>query len=310
MTDEFNQNSMGFNSNTNVFRSYFTSRNFNNQHLIAYAESHDEQRLMYRNLNNGNSGNPSHNVRNLGIALDRQEAIAAILYSIPGPKMLWQFGELGYEIDINANGRTGRKPIPWTLNYDTDTARTDLYNVTATMIGFKTMYPETFNNTNNNLDLGGLVKRINLNGPQFDAVVVANFNVTTQNVTPNFSQTGVWYEYFSSTTLNVTNTTAPVSLAPGAYRVYSTQPLINPLGNEDVFNTTNSIKLYPNPASASFELSQEVDAVTIYNLQGQQVLQFVNGNQQTYDISTLSTGTYIIELITNEFRSTQKLLKM
>ncbi len=42
--------------------------------------------------------------------------------------------------DIDLNGRTGRKPIPWTLGYDTDTDRLDLYNVTATMINFKTLY--------------------------------------------------------------------------------------------------------------------------------------------------------------------------
>ncbi|MDP5100958.1 MAG: alpha-amylase family glycosyl hydrolase [Nonlabens sp.] len=310
MTDQFNQNSMGFSTNANVFRSYFTSRNYNNQHLIAYAESHDEQRLMYRNLNFGNSGNPSHNVRNLGIALDRQEAIAAILYSIPGPKMLWQFGELGYEIDIDQNGRTGRKPIPWTLNYDTNPDRMALYNTTATMIGFKTLYPETFNSTNNFLDVSGLVKRISLDGPVFDAVVVANFNVTTQNVTPNFSQTGVWYEYFSGTTLNVTNTTAPISLPPGAYRVYSTQPLMNPLSTGDVVNVTKSIKIYPNPATSSFELSEQASAVTIYNLQGQELLKFSDNSQQTYDISTLVTGTYIIQIQSETSTSTQKLIKM
>lgn len=310
MTDQFNQNSMGFSSNANVFRSYFTSRNFNNQHLIAYAESHDEQRLMYRNLNFGNSGNPSHNVRNLGVALDRQEAIAAILYSIPGPKMLWQFGELGYEIDIDQNGRTGRKPIPWTLNYDTNPDRMALYNTTATMIGFKTIYPETFNSTNNFLDLGGLVKRISLDGPVFDAVVVANFNVSTQNVTPNFSQTGVWYEYFSGTTLNVTNTTTPISLPPGAYRVYTTQPLNNPLSNEDSPAVTNTIRLYPNPANDSFELSEQVDRVVIYNLQGQQLINFSNPNQQSFDISGLSSGTYVVQLVSKDMISTQKLIKM
>lgn len=310
MTDQFNQNSMGFSTNANVFRSYFTSRNFNNQHLIAYAESHDEQRLMYRNLNFGSTANSSHNVRSLGVALDRQEAIAAILYSIPGPKMLWQFGELGYEIDIDQNGRTGRKPIPWTLGYDSNPARMDLYNATATMINFKTLYPETFNTTNNFLDVSGLVKRINLDGPVFDAVVVANFNVTTQNVTPNFSQTGIWYEYFSGTTINVTNTTAPISLPPGGYRVYTTQPLANPLSNDDVVAAPNTVKLYPNPANHSFELSEQVDSVIIYNLQGQRLSSFNGKNQQSYDISALSSGTYIIQLVKDGASSTQKLIKL
>ncbi|GAK92850.1 hypothetical protein JCM19298_3338 [Nonlabens ulvanivorans] len=242
------------------------------------------------------------------IALDRQEAIAAILYSIPGPKMLWQFGELGYEIDIDQNGRTGRKPIPWTLNYDTDQDRMDLYDVTATMIGFKTKYPDTWNTTNNNLDVSGVTKRINLNGPVFDAVVVANYGITAQNVNPNFSQTGTWYEYFSNTTVNITNTTAMINLQPGEYRVYSTQQLQDPLSNEDFSNLTTDVKLYPNPAQNSFRLSQEIEHISIYNMNGQQVLEFKE-NLSSYSIESLTTGIYIIDVATSEGNQQIKLIK-
>lgn len=299
MTDEFNQNSMGFNSNNDLFRSYFTSRNFNDQHLVAYAESHDEERLMYKNLQFGNTSNGAHNVQSLPVALDRQEAIAAILYSIPGPKMLWQFGELGYEISINDNGRTGRKPIPWTLGYDTDQDRMDLYEVTATMIGFKTLYPETWNNTQNNLDLGGITKRINLDGPQFDVVVVANFGVTPQAVNPNFSQTGTWFEYFSGTTTNVTNLTATLTLQPGEYRVYSTQQLQNPLSNEDFTATMDDvISLYPNPAGDYFYLSQEVEFISIYNISGQKIKD-LDASKNKHDISSLASGIYMVQTQNN-----------
>ncbi|WP_438961577.1 alpha-amylase family glycosyl hydrolase [Nonlabens sp.] len=309
MTDEFNQNSMGYNSNNDLFRSYFTSRNFNDQHLVAYAESHDEERLMYKNLQFGNTSSASHNVQNLSIALDRQEAIAAILYSIPGPKMLWQFGELGYDISINDNGRTGRKDIPWTLGYDTDQDRMDLYNVTATMIGFKTLYPDTWNNTFNNLDLGGITKRINLDGPVFDVVVVANFGVTPQSVNPNFSQTGTWFEYFSGTTTNVTNTTANLTLQPGEYRVYSTQQLQDPLSNDDyIENNLNHIKLYPNPAQHSFRLSNEIEQMNIYNMSGQQVLQF-NETLPVYTIDALPAGIYLIDIKTTTGNQQTKLIK-
>lgn len=309
VNDEFSQNAMGFNSNTDVFRAYYLSRGWNDQHLVSYAESHDEQRLMYKNLQFGNNSNASHNTRNLAVALDRQEAVAAILYSIPGPKMLWQFGELGYEIDIDQNGRTGRKPIPWTLGYDNDVNRMDLYNVTATMINFKTLYPDTFNTTNNNLDVSGLVKRINLNGSQFDAVVVANFAVTAQNVNPNFSQTGTWYDYFNNnSTINVTNTTAQINLQPGEYKLYTTQSLQNPLSNEDVLQESSLIRLFPNPASTAFQLSKEVEQVNIYNVSGQRVSAF-KAAQNSYDISNLRQGMYFVELITSTSVQIEKLLK-
>lgn len=308
MTDEFNQNSMGFNSNNDLFRSYFLSRGWNNQHVVAYAESHDEQRLMYKNLLFGSQANPAHDIRTLPVALDRQEAIAAILYSIPGPKMLWQFGELGYEIDIDQNGRTGRKPIPWTLGYDTDQDRMDLFDVTATMISFKTLYPDTWNTTNNNLDLGGITKRINLNGPVFDVVVVANFGVTAQNVNPNFSQVGTWFEYFSGTTTNVTNQTATLNLQPGEYRVYSTQQLQDPLSNVDITSTIDGLKLFPNPAQNSFRLSSEIEKMSVYNMSGQLVLEF-NESLPAYSIEMLPVGIYVINVETISGNQQIKLIK-
>ena len=46
---------------------------------------------------------------------------AAFLLTIPGPKMIWQFGELGYDYSINTctngtvnnNCRLDEKPIRW-----------------------------------------------------------------------------------------------------------------------------------------------------------------------------------------------------
>lgn len=308
MTDQFNQNSMGYNSNNDLFNAYHFARGFNDKHLVAYAESQDEQRLMYKNLNFGNASNPSHNVTDLGTALDRQEAIAVILYSIPGPKMLWQFGELGYEIDIDQNGRTGRKPIPWTQGYDTDQDRIDLYNVTATMISFKTQNPEVWNSDNNNLDLAGITKRINLNGPSYDVVVVANFGVTSQDVNPNFSQNGTWYEYFSNSTINISNPTANINLQPGEYRLYSTQQLANPLSNNevDMRAISDEITLYPNPSNGQFSLSKDVTNVKVYTISGQRVATF-NSSLPIYDISHLSSGMYII-LLENEGDTSMKRL--
>jgi 1,4-alpha-glucan branching enzyme len=319
MSDQFNENSMGFNNNTDVFRSYFTSRNFNDQHLVAYAESHDEERLMNRNLQFGNTSNSSHNVRNLDIALQRQEAIAAILYSIPGPKMLWQFGELGYEFSINSSAsnlncttcRTDRKPIPWTLGYENDADRMALYEVTAAMIRLKTDYPETFNNTNNNLSLGGLQKRINLYGPNFDAVIMANFNVFPSSVVPNFSRTGLWYEFSNNNGgFNVTNSNqnAPIPLQPGAYRVFTSSALAQPLSNNNVNDVDDfTIQLYPNPATTQFSLSEQVDSVSVFNLSGQQVLEF-NTNLERYDVSSLDSGMYFVKMNSRDQVTHKKLM--
>ena len=81
-------------------------------------ESHDEQRLMYEALTSGLNNGSGYDVRNLPTALARMDMNAAFFLPIPGPKMMWQFGELGYDIDINQNGRTGAKPILWNYLQD------------------------------------------------------------------------------------------------------------------------------------------------------------------------------------------------
>ena len=48
------------------------------------------------NITYGNNG-PNHDVKNLITALERCEALA-VMISTPGPKMIWQFGEQGYDI--------------------------------------------------------------------------------------------------------------------------------------------------------------------------------------------------------------------
>lgn len=237
LNHSFNQNTMGFSSDAHVSWLSYTERNWNDPHVLGYMESHDEERLMVRNINNGNA-NADHDTKDFQTALDRIEAATAVFYSVPGPKMLWQFGELGYDKSINCenditngNCRLDRKPVAWTLNYDEDENRLALYNATARMIKLKTNYPSTFNTDDFSYSLNGLVKRINLNdnNGDFDVVVIANFDLVEQSINPNFSQTGTWYSLMNNNKpLEVTNVSSSIALAPGEYHVYATQPIIDP----------------------------------------------------------------------------------
>ena len=49
---------------------------------------------------------------------------AAMFLTVPGPKMIWQFGELGYDIS-GGNGDTDPKEPHW--EYYDDPARHSLY---------------------------------------------------------------------------------------------------------------------------------------------------------------------------------------
>ncbi|GGK21496.1 hypothetical protein GCM10007962_14560 [Yeosuana aromativorans] len=312
----FNQNTMGYSTGSDVSWLSYQSRGWNSPHVVGYMESHDEERLMVKNLAYGNSSG-SYNVKDLSTALNRQEAASAIFYGIPGPKMLWQFGELGYDKSINCAAnindgscRTDRKPVAWTLGYDSDPDRQDLYNVTAKMISLKKQFPSTFNTDNYSLNVGGLVKRINLydNAGNMDVVIVANFDVTTQSVNPNFPATGTWYEAFTQTSINVTNPTASLSLQPGEYRLYSQSQSLDV--KERLMS--NSIKIYPNPVTNSFKINKTINSLQIYDLTGKLIKSFKGefGKEHLFNISTLSKGIYIIKAKNNQLEETSsKLIK-
>ncbi|TEB40471.1 alpha-amylase, partial [Flavobacterium circumlabens] len=72
MTDPYNELSMGYVSN--ISRMTSGSRGFTANRLMGYAESHDEERLMYKNIQYGAS-NGTYNVKTLNTALSRMSAI-------------------------------------------------------------------------------------------------------------------------------------------------------------------------------------------------------------------------------------------
>ena len=74
---------------------------------------------MYKALQYGN-GEGSYQVTDLNTALARQEAIQCFNILLPGPKLLWQFEELGYDYSLNTcsdgvtisdDCRTEAKPV-------------------------------------------------------------------------------------------------------------------------------------------------------------------------------------------------------
>jgi len=186
--------------------------------LVGYFESHDEERLQFKNEQYGNSLG-SYNIKSLATGLKREELAAAFLLSAPGPKMLWQFGELGYDISIDQNGRTGDKPILW--NYTSDVNRKHLYNTYSQLIKMK-IKNTVFTTTNFKYSLNAAIKTIQLNGSDGTNVeVVGNFDVVPQTGGITFPSTGTWYDNISGTSINVAATPYPITLAPGEYHVYS-----------------------------------------------------------------------------------------
>jgi len=307
MTHNYNQNTMGFSSDTDISWGYHKSRNFNSPNLVTYMESHDEERLMYKNLQFGNS-NGSYNVKTLNTALTRQELAGLFFFTIPGPKMIWQFGELGYDISIDQNGRTGKKPVLW--NYNDVVERKKIYDTWATLIAFKKKH-DVFSTSDVTLDVAGLVKRINLKHASNNVTIIGNFDVVAKTVNPNFSTTGDWFEYFSSATKNVTNVSESITLQPGEYRLYSTSALEDPLAIDDVTPIDSSIRMFPNPSSSRFFINKEVKKVQLFDITGKNVKTFSGDFSKNYgfDIQELTTGIYFVKIKTNTATITKKIIK-
>ena len=70
MNHSYNQNTMGYGSNSDISWISYKQRGWNNPNVVGYMESHDEERIMYNNLNNGAS-NSTYNVKDLTTALSR-----------------------------------------------------------------------------------------------------------------------------------------------------------------------------------------------------------------------------------------------
>lgn len=293
----YSEVSMGYTADLS-WSSNYKNRGWNNPHLISYMESHDEERMMYKNITFGNS-NGSYNVRQLPTALKRGEMATVLFFSVPGPKMIWQFGELGYDVNINFNGRTGEKPIRW--NYLTEPNRQSLHRVYSTMMNLRNKYP-VFHTTFNNFDLGGRVKKAWLQYFDHYVHVIANTDVVSVNTTYDFHDTGKWYEVFSGDSLRVTNKNVPITLAPGAYRLFTNkkmeaQPTAQIRNNTQVVVNPSDVLIFPNPASETLQLSSPANTtITIRDASGRVIFTGITGE----DVLTIQTrswpnGVYFIQ---------------
>jgi len=220
----FNEATMGYVGNSDFSRGFFGTHGFTKpDNLVTYMQSHDEERTMTKNLAYGNAAG-TYNVKNLATALKREELAAAFFFAIPGPKMIWQFEELGYDVGIEVNGRTGEKPVYW--NYYQQPARKALYDAYARFIRLK-KNNTVFNTGNIQSGLTAAVKYIKLTDNSNTVVVVGNFEVSSQAANVDFGTAGIWYEAGTNQTLNLSTGKFTQTLAPGEYHIYSKSPLTN-----------------------------------------------------------------------------------
>lgn len=303
-TENYNEGTMGWNESgkSNFNRISYKSFGWSVPHIVGFMESHDEERLMFKNLEFGNSSG-SYNIKNLNTALARQELAAAFFLTVPGPKMIWQFGELGYDYSIDYNGRVGNKPIKW--DYYDDDARRRLYQIYSALINLRNEEP-VFTTDDFTLSVAAAAKRIELNHSDMDVRIIGNFDVVTIDVDPNFSHTGTWYEFFTGQSIDVTDVNEEISLKHGEYRIYTTKELEQPNIIAKIVKTEveeSGTTIYPVPAADNLHIStsSETFSLSICDINGRIISQMeLNGMKQDIDISALNSGIYFLQLNFNE----------
>jgi len=127
-------------------------------------------------------------------------------------------------------------------------------------------------------------------------LILANFDVTAQNVATGFQYTGTWYNLMDNTAIEVTDVNATLNLPAGEYRIYGNKAASLAIEN---FEKGNVVSLYPNPVSNYFTLNIAAVKVQVYAISGQLVKSFVsNGSADfQFSVSDLKAGLYVVKAL-------------
>lgn len=108
------QFAMGFQSGADLNNFYAPHNSRTWGSTVSYAESHDEERMAYKQKTYGAAGVKG----NADMSMRRLGSVAAQMILTPGAHMIWQFQELGDDQTTkNATGGndTGNKKVVWSL---------------------------------------------------------------------------------------------------------------------------------------------------------------------------------------------------
>lgn len=303
INNQFSEAAMGYQPGSD-----FSGLNSTPRRWVGFAESHDEERNFYK-------------AKMWGFDIVKTDSIArikrvplniAFTTLMPGPKMIWQFGEIGYDISIDENGRTGEKPNPF--GWLDLPHRKQAYTDASKILNMRKQYPTAFINGTYQLNVGAsdwnAGKRIALTHSDLSMVALGNFNAsTTITSNPNFPKTDMWYELITGEELNVTNASMTMSLQGGELRIYTDRKINLPNGVDPV-NPDISTSVYPTFTNDKIYIKTGgmVDEIAIYSMQGSLVKQVSAMNEA--DLSSLSSGIYIIRVNTDVGDSIHRVIRM
>lgn len=269
---QYQEASMGYLGNSNFQNGIHTAKGWTKPHLVNFMESHDEERITYKNIKYGNSSG-SYNIKDTATALKRMELNTAFFLTIPGPKMIWQFGELGYDYSRcygatngeggDCNTKLDPKPIRW--DYQNDTRRKAVFDTYRKLNGLRShpWYKEAFMSGGIEFSLPSAFKWIKVtSGDSSQMLVVGNFDVNATSGVVTFPSSGTWYDYLGNTMFTATGSAQSINLAPGEYHVYVNRNVNNvtltPVITVPTSGTVLEAKVFPNPAKSQVSVEMYI----------------------------------------------------
>ncbi|HVS96412.1 MAG TPA: alpha-amylase family glycosyl hydrolase [Puia sp.] len=300
---------------------YTTLGGWNAPGLVVYQDSHDDDRLQYNNEQYGNSSG-GYSIRDTATGLARDAMATAFWALAPGPKMVTEFSELGFDYSINwcTNGtvdpsgscRLVPKPVRW--DYLRDSARKKLHDVHAALLRLLGDYP-ALRTGQTTYSLAGNVKYLQVISSDLTVVVVGNFDVVSATSGIPFPTSGTWYDYLSGNKFQVAGATPSMTLAAGEYHVYTNHNLggIDTTTPPPAPVSAQGLAIYPNPAGAgsatiTYRLPTGGSSVLeVYSISGARVATLDLGSQaagiyslpagRLSDPAGLPNGLYVLKLV-------------
>lgn len=321
MNNAYCQSAMGYQSDSNVTGVYANGSNMPKNGLVGYMESHDEERTTYKaakwgvsGIKDSNSNGSDDNLlydnvdTNLATRIDQAIANVAQFLTVPGPKMIWQFGELGYDYSINYNGdRTAEKPVKW--EYKNNPERRRLLEAYSKINTLRNYHAELFATdatfsyklAQNDWANGRHITLTSKDGNK-SVVVAVNLTSTAGNYTLTFPKTGTWTNLITNETLEVSSTSMNISVPAHNCVIYTNFEVT---GVEDVVTDKVEYTVFPNPAS-DYVYTNAQGELSIYNIAGNLVKQ-AEGN--CVEVRDLPAGMYILNITNGNNSQSMKFIK-
>lgn len=114
---------------------------------VSFFESHDEERAAFKAKRWGTDIIKS----DLQTRMNSMAALAAFTFTVPGPKMIWQGGEMGFDTPLlnyagndMEEGKLDERPIDWSFLSDEGNPRKSLHDAYSAILNLRKNHPELF----------------------------------------------------------------------------------------------------------------------------------------------------------------------